>query len=42
MFEKLGRTLFRRRKAVLAGFIVATIAAGVIGSLVFSRLEGGG
>ena len=42
MFEKLGRTLFRRRKAVLAGFIVATIAAGVIGSLVFARLEGGG
>ncbi|MDA0260002.1 MAG: MMPL family transporter [Actinobacteria bacterium] len=42
MFEKLGHTLFRRRKAVLAGFIVATIAAGVIGSLVFARLEGGG
>jgi RND superfamily putative drug exporter len=42
MFEKLGRTLFRRRKGVLAGFIVATIAAGVIGSLVFARLEGGG
>jgi RND superfamily putative drug exporter len=42
MFEKLGRALFRRRKGVLAGFIVATIAAGVIGSLVFARLEGGG
>ena len=42
MFEKLGHLLFRRRKAVLAGFIVATIAAGVIGSLVFARLEGGG
>jgi RND superfamily putative drug exporter len=42
MFEKLGRTLFRRRKAVLAGFIVSSIAAGVIGSLVFARLEGGG
>jgi putative drug exporter of the RND superfamily len=42
MFEKLGRTLFRRRKAVLAGFIVSTIAAGVLGSLVFARLEGGG
>jgi putative drug exporter of the RND superfamily len=42
MFEKLGRTLFRRRKGVLAGFIVVTIAAGVIGSLVFARLEGGG
>ena len=42
MFEKLGRFLVRRRKAVLAGFIVATIAAGVVGSLVFARLEGGG
>ena len=42
MFEKLGRILFIRRKAVLAGFVVSTIAAGVIGSLVFSRLEGGG
>jgi len=42
MFEKLGRTLFIRRKAVLAGFIVTSIAAGVIGSLVFARLEGGG
>ena len=42
MFEKLGHFLVRRRKSVLAGFIVATIAAGVIGSLVFARLEGGG
>jgi RND superfamily putative drug exporter len=42
MFEKLGNFLVRRRKAVLAGFIVATIAAGVVGSLVFARLEGGG
>ena len=42
MFEKLGHFLVRRRKAVLAGFIVATIAAGVIGSLVLARLEGGG
>ena len=42
MFEKLGRVLVRRRKSVLAGFIVAVIAAGVIGSLVFARLEGGG
>ena len=42
MFEKLGHFLVRRRKAVLAGFIVATIAAGVVGSLVFARLEGGG
>lgn len=42
MFEKLGHALVRRRKAVLAGFIVTTIAAGVVGSLVFARLEGGG
>jgi RND superfamily putative drug exporter len=42
MFEKLGHFLVRRRKAVLAGFIVAVIATGAIGSLVFSRLEGGG
>jgi RND superfamily putative drug exporter len=42
MFEKLGHILFIRRKAVLAGFIVTSIAAGVIGSLVFARLEGGG
>ncbi len=42
MFEKLGHVLVRRRKAVLAGFIVATIGAGVIGSLIFARLEGGG
>jgi RND superfamily putative drug exporter len=42
MFEKLGHFLVRRRKSVLAGFIVVTISAGVIGSLVFARLEGGG
>jgi len=42
MFEKLGRVLVRRRKSVLAGFVLAVIAAGVIGSLVFARLEGGG
>ncbi|TSA21367.1 MAG: MMPL family transporter [Actinomycetales bacterium] len=42
MFEKLGHVLVRRRKTVLAGFIVTTIAAGVVGSLVFARLDGGG
>ena len=42
MFEKLGHFLVRRRKAVLAGFIVSTIAAGVVGSLVLARLEGRG
>lgn len=42
MFEQLGHVLVRRRKSVLAGFIVAVIASGVIGSLVFARLDGGG
>ncbi|MSZ46094.1 MAG: MMPL family transporter, partial [Actinobacteria bacterium] len=32
----------RRRKAVLALFIIAVIATGAIGSLVFSRLQDGG
>ncbi len=42
MFEKLGHVLVRRRKAVLALFIIAVIATGAIGSLVFSRLQDGG
>ncbi len=42
MFEKLGYVIVRRRKAVLAGFIFAVIASGVIGSLVFSQLQSGG
>ena len=42
MFEELGHVLVHRRKAVLALFIVAIIATGAIGSLVFSRLQDGG
>lgn len=42
MFEKLGHTLVRRRKAVLALFIVILIAGGVGSSLLFSRLDSGG
>ena len=42
MFEKLGIFIVRRRKSVLATFIVAVIASGAIGSLVFSRLDSGG
>ena len=42
MFEKLGIFIVRRRRAVLATFIVAVIASGAIGSLVFSRLDSGG
>ena len=42
MFEKLGHGLVRRRKTVLALFIVAVIATGAVGSLVFARLQNGG
>jgi len=42
MFEKLGHGLVRRKKSVLALFIVAVIASGAIGSLVFARLQNGG
>jgi RND superfamily putative drug exporter len=42
MFEKLGHTLVRRRRAVLALFIVLLIAAGAGGSLLFARLDSGG
>ena len=42
MFEKLGIFIVRRGKSVLATFIVAVIASGAIGSLVFSRLDSGG
>ena len=42
MFEKLGMFIVQRRKPVLATFIVAVIASGAIGSLVFSRLDSGG
>ena len=42
MFEKLGHGLVRRRKSVLALFIVAIIVTGAVGSLVFARLQNGG
>jgi len=42
MFEKLGHTLVRRRKAVLALFIVVLIGAGATSSLLFPRLDSGG
>ncbi len=42
MFEKLGHTLVRRRKGVLALFIVILIGAGATSSLLFSRLNSGG
>ena len=42
MFEKLGHTLVRRRKGVLALFIVIILGAGASSSLLFSRLDSGG
>jgi len=42
MFEKLGHTLVRRRKAVLALFIVILIGAGASSALLFPRLSTGG
>ena len=42
MFEKLGHLLVRRRRAVLALFIVIILGAGASSSLLFSRLDSGG
>ncbi len=42
MFEKLGHTLVRRRKGVLALFIVIILGAGASSSLLFTRLDSGG
>ena len=42
MFEKLGHLLVRRRKAVLALFIVIILGAGATSTLLFSRLNSGG
>ena len=42
MFESLGRAIVRRRKSAVALFIISVLVSGVIGSLVFSRLDSGG
>lgn len=42
MFEKLGHLVVRRRKSMMALFIIGILAAGAIGSLVFNRLDSGG
>jgi RND superfamily putative drug exporter len=42
MFEKLGALVFRRRKAILAIFLLALIAFGVLAGLAIPRLSGGG
>ena len=42
MFEKLGHLVVRRRKAMVVLFVVAVLAAGGVGSMVFNRLDSGG
>ena len=42
MFESLGRVIVRHRKSAVALFIISVLVSGVIGSLVFSRLDSGG
>ena len=42
MFEKLGHSIVKRRKSVLAFFIVALIGLGVLAGLAVPRLSGGG
>ena len=42
MFEKLGHILVRRRRSVLALFIIILIGAGASSSLLFPRLNSGG
>ena len=42
MFEKLGHLVVRRRKSVLALFIVVLIAFGALAGLAIPRLSGGG
>ena len=42
MFEKLGQSIVKRRKSVLALFIVALIALGALAGLAIPRLSGGG
>jgi RND superfamily putative drug exporter len=42
VFESLGRVIVRHRKSAVALFIISVLVSGVIGSLVFSRLDSGG
>jgi len=42
MFERLGHLIARKKKAVLALFLLATVLAGGIGSQVFARFDSGG
>ncbi len=42
MFENLGKFIVRHSKVVLLAFVVATLVAGAVGSLVFGKLDSGG
>lgn len=42
VFERLGHLMYRRRKAAVILFVIGILAAGGIGSTVFSRLDSGG
>jgi RND superfamily putative drug exporter len=42
MFERLGHFSYRRRKVAVIIFVIGILAAGGIGSTVFSRLDSGG
>ena len=42
MFEQLGKFIVKRSKIVLLVFMLATLAAGAIGSQAFGRLDSGG
>ena len=42
MFEKIGHLVVRRRKAVLALFIIALVAFGALAGLAIPRLSSGG
>lgn len=42
MFENVGRFIVRHSKVVLLAFVVTTLVAGTVGSLVFGKLDSGG
>lgn len=42
MFEKLGHLVVRRRKSMVAFFIIGILTAGTAGTMIFSRLDSGG
>jgi RND superfamily putative drug exporter len=42
MFEKLGHLVVRRRKSMVAFFIIGILTAGTAGTMIFNRLDSGG